>query len=520
MYLVTADEMRDMDRRTIESFGVPGRVLMENAGLGATRVMQAYFSGLEGKRVGVLAGKGNNGGDGFVMARYLSFGGVKVTVFLLAAKEHVKGDAGANLALLNALDVTVVEAKDSDGFKRKKRAMRRQDVWVDALLGTGLQADVRGHYREAIEFVNRLGKPILAVDVPSGLNADTGQICGTCIRAQVTATFGFAKLGLKFFPGAGQCGHLEIIDIGIPPFIAKAVNPRQFLLAAEDLAGCLEARDPAAHKGTTGHVLVIAGSPGKTGAAVMTAMAAMRAGAGLVSLGVPASLNPVVEPQAVEVMTVPLPETDNHRLDSSAMETVEPLLDGKRCLAIGPGMGTGDGAGQLLFSLLKKNQVPLVIDADGLNLLAGNPGVLKSVLAPVVITPHPGEMGRLLGTTAQHVQKDRIGAARGFARSFGVHVVLKGAATVIAHPDGDAYVNATGNAGMASGGMGDVLTGLIAGFVGQGYPAETAAKLGAHLHGRAADRLFEDRGPFGFLATDVMQRIPEEINRLMKAGAV
>jgi len=396
--------------------------------------------------------------------------------------------------------------------------MRRQDIWVDALLGTGLNADVRGHYREAIDFINRLHKPVLAVDVPSGLNADTGQICGACIRARVTATFGFAKLGLKIFPGVEQCGDLEIVDIGIPPFIAKAVNPRQFLLKRTALAACLGSRPPEAHKGTTGHAFVIAGAPGKTGAAAMTAMAAMRAGAGLVSLGVPQGLNPVVEPQVTEVMTVPLPETDKGRLDASAMVVVQAHLEGKRCLAIGPGIGTGDGAGQLLFSLLKKARMPLVIDADGINLLAANPQALKKARAPVIITPHPGEMARLLDTSPRHVQQDRVGCARDFAGKFGVHVVLKGAATVIAHPDGSAHINSTGNSGMASGGMGDVLTGLIAGFLAQGYPAETAAKLGVYLHGRAADYLFECRGPFGFLATEVMDRIPQEVHLLMTDG--
>ena len=444
MYLVTADEMREMDRRTIASFGVPGRVLMENAGIGATNVMRAHFPGLEFKKVGVLAGRGNNGGDAFVMARYLSFRGVKVTVFLLSKKGRVKGDAGANLALLGPLDIPVVEVAGSAAFKKKKAAMRRQDLWVDALLGTGLNADVRGHYREAIDFINRLEKPVFSVDVPSGLHTDTGQVCGTCIRAQVTATFGFAKLGLKIFPGAALCGELEIIDIGIPPFIAEAVNPRRFLLTGMMLKAILGNRAPDAHKGTTGHVLVVAGSPGKTGAAAMTATAAMRAGAGLVSLGIPEGLNPVVEPQVTEVMTIPLPETDSGSLDASALAIVLAHLSGKRCLAIGPGIGTDDGAGRLFFSLMKKARVPLVVDADAINLLANDPQVLKKVRVPVVITPHPGEMARLIDTTPKRVQQDRVGCACDFAQAFGVHVVLKGAATVMAHPDGSAHINSTG----------------------------------------------------------------------------
>ena len=515
MYLVTADEMREMDHRTIASFGVPGRVLMENAGLGAANVMQAHFPGLESKKVGVLAGRGNNGGDGFVIARYLSFRGVKVTVFLFSKKGKVKGDAGANLALLEPLDIPVVEVEDSAALKKKKAAMRQQDVWVDALLGTGLNADVRGHYREAIEFINRRNQPVFSVDLPSGLNSDTGQVCGSCIRAQVTATFGFAKLGLKTFPGAALCGDLAIIDIGIPPYIAEAVNPRQFLLTGMALRAIVGNRAPDAHKGTTGHVLVVAGSPGKTGAAAMTATAAMRAGAGLVSLGVPEGLNPVVEPQVTEVMTIALPETDNGSLDASAAAIVQAHLAGKRCLAIGPGIGTGDGAARLLFSLLNKASVPLVVDADAINLLANDPQVLKKVRVPVVLTPHPGEMARLLETTPKQIQQDRVATARHFAERFGVHVVLKGAATVVADPDGSVHINSTGNSGMAAGGMGDVLTGLIAGFIAQGYPVAAAAKLGVYLHGLAGDHLFEQRGPFGFLATEVMDRIPEEINRLM-----
>ena len=516
MYLVTAEEMREMDRRTIETFGVPGRVLMENAGLGAMRVMQAYFPDLDSKKVGILAGRGNNGGDGFVIARYLSFRGVKVTVFLLSKRGRVKGDAGVNLALLSPLNIPVVEIEDSVGLKQKKAAMRQPAIWVDALLGTGLNMDVRGYYRETIDFINRLKKPVLSVDIPSGLNADTGQVCGTCVRARVTATFGFAKLGLEVFPGAAQRGDLEIVDIGIPPFIADAVNPRQFLLTPTISGAYLRERAPEAHKGTTGHALVVAGSTGKTGAASMTAMAAMRAGAGLVSLGVPEGLNHVVEAQVTEVMTIPLPETGNHRLDAAALEVVQAHLVGKRCVAIGPGIGTGTGAGRLLFGLLAQADVPLVIDADGINLLADDPQALKKARAPVIITPHPGEMARLLHTTPNRIQQDRVGCARDFAEKFGAHVVLKGAATVIACPDGTVYINTTGNPGMASGGMGDVLTGLITGFLAQGHSAEAAAHLGVYLHGRAADHLFEHKGPFGFLATEVMARIPTEISLLMR----
>ncbi|MCG6911866.1 MAG: NAD(P)H-hydrate dehydratase [Deltaproteobacteria bacterium] len=514
MFLVTAAEMREMDRRTIESFGLPGRILMENAGRGAVRVMRAYFPGIASQRVGILAGRGNNGGDGFVIARRLACMGVDVSVFLLSKRSRVVGDAGANLALLDPLGVPVFEIEDPAALRKKKPAMRRREVWVDALLGTGLNADVRGHFREAIDFVNRADKPVVAVDVPSGLNADTGQICGTCIRAKVTVTFAFAKLGCAVFPGAACCGALEVVDIGIPPFITAAVNPRQVWITPAGLRPLLRQRAPDVHKGTTGHLMVVAGSPGKTGAASMSAMAAMRAGAGLVTLGVPAGLNGIVEPQVTEAMTVPLPETVDGLLDSSALRIVKAMLPGKRCVAFGPGIGTGDGAGRFLAGLIESSPIPLVIDADGINLLAGNPGMLKKARAAVTITPHPGEMARLLGTTPAQVQEDRVGCARDVAARYGVHVVLKGAATVIAHPEGNVHVNQTGNPGMASGGMGDILTGLVAGFTVQGYSVDAAARLGVYLHGRAADTLAAAKGPVGFLATEVMNRIPEEIRLL------
>jgi len=514
MYLVTAEEMREMDHQTIESFGVPGRVLMENAGRGAVKVLKECFPDIGSRCVGILAGKGNNGGDGFVIARYLSFAGAKVNVFLVGKQSDVKGDAGANLALLKSLDVVVTEISDSQAFKKKKPAMRRQDMWVDALLGTGLSSDVRGYFRDVIEFVNRLAKPVLAVDIPSGLNSDNGQICGACIQARVTVTFAFAKIGHMTFPGAELSGDLHIVDIGIPPFIADRVAPQQVLLNPDRIKKSMGSRPPDAHKGSTGHLLALCGSSGKSGAAAMTALSAMRAGAGLVTLGVPESLNSVLEPQATEVMTFPLPETKEGFLDSSALESVATLLDGKRCVAIGPGIGTAPQTGDLVRGVLSHARVPLVIDADGINLLADSTDAFKGFRPPVILTPHPGEMARLLHTTPREVQQDRVGCARDFARTYGVHAVLKGAATVVAHPDGMVFINPTGNSGMASGGMGDVLTGLIAGFLTQGYGPEAATHTGVYLHGMAADHLFKHKGPFGYLATEVMNRIPEEIRMI------
>jgi len=494
MYLVTAGEMQEMDRQTIESYGLPGRVLMENAGLGATRIILRQFKGLINKKVGIVAGRGNNGGDGFVMARYLSQKGVSVTVYLLAEKTVVKGDAAENLNILAPLDIPVIEMPDQKSFSKHKTSMLHKDIWIDAILGTGLKSDVKGYFRKIIEFINSLKKPVFAVDIPSGLNADTGQPCGICIQAHTTATFAFAKTGHLIFPGATYTGNLEIVDIGIPNYIK---------------------RSPEAHKGNAGHLLIIAGSTGKTGAAAMTAISAMRSGAGLVTLGIPKSLNPVLESQVLEVMTCPLPEAEGDILDESSFNKIMDLIAGKKCLAVGPGLGTASGTKNLVIRIIQECDLPIVIDADGLNSLIDNINILKNLKHPVILTPHPGEMSRLIGRPVSFIQNDRINCARNFAKKFKVHVVLKGARTVIAHPDEKVFINPTGNPGMASGGMGDVLTGIIAGFVAQGYSPESATHAGVYLHGAAADTLQKNIAPFGFLATEVMSAIPGQIQHFI-----
>lgn len=517
MYLVTASEMQAMDGLTIDSFGIPGRVLMENAGRGAAQFLLDQFVASMKVSVGVIAGKGNNGGDGFVIARYLAQKGIDVKVYLLAKSNTVKGDAAANLKLLSLLEIAVVEIPDENSFSKHKSDMRHHGLWVDAILGTGLQSDVKGYFRDVINFLNDLHKPIFAVDVPSGLNSDTGQICGACIHAQATATFGFAKTGLMLYPGAAHTGKLKIVDIGIPNYIAQKIEPRQFLLTPNQVQNHFQPRPADAHKGRTGHLLVVAGSTGKTGAAAMTAMSAMRSGAGLVTLALATSLNQMVESQMLEAMTEPLPEITGGALGESAFEDVMKLMAGKKCLAIGPGLGQAEETKNLVCRIIKESPIPVVVDADGLNNLAGQTKILPQLEVPILLTPHPGEMARLLDTTVATVQQDRIEISREFAMNFRVHVILKGARTVIAHPDGKIYINPTGNSGMASGGMGDVLTGVIAGLMVQGFSPESAAHAGVYLHGAAADTLVEKIGPYGFLAGDVMNAIPGEIRKLIDA---
>ncbi|MFO7706696.1 MAG: NAD(P)H-hydrate dehydratase [Desulfobacterales bacterium] len=516
MILVTSKEMQALDRLTIESFGLPGRVLMEIAGRETAQVLLAHFAADARQGVGIAAGCGNNGGDGFVVARCLAQQGYPVRVFLIGNVDRLKGEAAANLALLKTLAVPVAAIPDAATLTSRQPEMDRVAVWVDALLGTGLNAEVRGVLRDAIEFINRSRRPVLAVDIPSGVSADTGHICGAAVRAAVTVTFGLAKIGHAVLPGSEMSGQLKVVDIGIPPHLVEQIGPRHHLLTASRACEGLPRRPADAHKGLTGHLLLVAGSPGKTGAAALAAGSALRVGAGLVTIGTAASLNPVMETVTLEAMTAPLAESAPGVIGPGALERILSLAQGKSCLAIGPGLGPAPDTGELVRSLLRRSPCPLVIDADGLNHLAGRLDCLEKLPVEAVITPHPGEMARLLGTTAATVQSDRIGCARDLAASLGVHVILKGARTVIARPDATVFVNPTGNPGMAAGGMGDVLTGAVAGFITQKAGVGSAACAAVYLHGAAADALSASVGPRGFLAGEVLRRLPAEIARLLR----
>jgi hydroxyethylthiazole kinase-like uncharacterized protein yjeF len=516
MYLVTAAEMQEMDRLTIARHGIPGLKLMESAGTGAVQALRAQFADRLQAGVGIICGKGNNGGDGFVIARHLANQGVRVTVYLLAKTSAVKGDAAANLKRLAELNIEVIEIPDAQVFAKYTSRLDQHGLLVDAILGTGLSSDVRGFFKTVIDYLNQSARPVFAVDMPSGLNSDTGQPCGTCIHAQATATFALPKIGHFIYPGAAYSGRLEIIDIGIPAAVVESVRPKQYLLTAGQIRSRWLPRAADAHKGRTGHLLVVAGSAGKTGAAALTAGSAMRAGAGLVTLSVAASLHSIAETLVLEVMTAPLTEIRPGVLGDAAVEDIKQLAAGKACLAIGPGIGQAAETRSLVCKIVTQIEIPMVIDADGLNNLAGQTQLLKNLKAPAVLTPHPGEMARLIDATPAEVQQNRLKCARDFATEFNVHVVLKGAATIIAHPDGTAYINPTGNSGMASGGMGDVLTGILAGFITQGFTPEAAAHAAVYLHGTAADTLAKTVGPFGYLASEVMNALPAEIKKLIE----
>jgi hydroxyethylthiazole kinase-like uncharacterized protein yjeF len=514
MRVVTATTMQDIDRQTIDTFGISGLTLMENAGQSCVDAVVEEF-GAQGYAV-VIAGKGNNGGDGYVVARLLRQAGWDVHVFILAEQGQISGDAATNLSKLPWEDVTYCpQAGQLPALHMDE--ITRADVIVDAIFGTGLRSDVTGLYQEAIEIINASGRPVLAVDIPSGIHGTTGRVLGTAVRASITVTFAFAKLGHVLYPGAQHTNKLIVADIGIPPNVMEAA-PGYDLLNDDFIRPMLRRRDRQAHKGQFGHCLVIAGSTGKTGAAALSANSAMRAGSGLVTLAVAESLHAILEIKTTEVMTAPLPDSNSGHVTSSAFPAIEKLLEGKDAVALGPGLGKRPGTTALVQTIVEGVSLPLVIDADGLNALAEDITVLRrKKSADIILTPHPGEMARLLGTSIPDVEAIRISVAQEFARNFGVYLILKGARTIIASPTGIAAINGSGNPGMASGGMGDVLTGIIVSLLGQHYSAWDACRIGVYLHGYAANLVADEKGEIGMSASDVQEMLPYAYNKLINA---
>jgi len=383
-------------------------------------------------------------------------------------------------------------------------------------LGTGVKSEVTGVYGEVIDMINAAGAPVVAVDIPSGVDAGSGRVLGRAVRAEMTVTFALPKLGNILHPGAELCGRLIVADIGMPDTVVAEAPGCEFV-DLDCARGLFCPRAVAAHKGSNGHCLVVAGSTGKTGAAAMAANSALRTGAGLVTLAIPASLNPILEVKSTEAMTLPVGRGNVEYLQAGALGELLRAAGGKDAVALGPGLGTAPSTVYLVQSLIPALAAALVMDADGLNAVAANREILLKRRGRVtILTPHPGEMARLCGCTVPEVEADRIGCAREFAARFGVHLVLKGARSIIAAPDGRVAINGSGNPGMATGGMGDVLTGVIAALVGQGYDPFAACLLGVFIHGHAADLLAESHGTQGLTATDVQDRLPMALRNLSR----
>lgn len=513
MLVVSSEEMRELDRLTIEKHGVASLTLMERAGRGVAEALLHRFGRVAKKGVLIVAGKGNNGGDGLVVARHLKKKRIPCEVVLLARKEEISRDASHNLKTYLKAKGKLFEAPPGS-LELLSQRLKGKRLLVDAILGTGLKNEVSGFYAEVIHWMNASGLPVVAVDIPSGLDADRGKPLGVAVQAQMTVTFGHPKVGVVIYPGLSYAGQLVVVDIGIHPKARDEVSPKTELLEERDIGWLVPSRQPDTHKGSYGHLLVMAGSRGKTGAAILACRAAMRMGSGLVTLAAPRSLNTIFAGSLVEVMTEPLKDNSEEEIEPLTDQGWHRLLDKKSALLFGPGIGVKESTRNALRWLLRNLDVPWVIDADGLNNLAADVERLRGAKTPPILTPHPGEMARLMGSDTATVGRDRVEAARTFARDHRCYVVLKGARTVMASLDGKVFINPTGNPGMASGGTGDVLAGMLAGLLTQGLEEEDALKLGVFLHGFVGDQAARARGEVGLIASDIIEGLPAGLREL------
>lgn len=523
----TAREMQKIDRTTIKNYGLSGAVLMERAGLAVVSRLSELFPRKRKNKIMVLCGGGNNGGDGFVAARILHNRGGNVDVFMAAGPGGMKGDARMHYEAAKRFGVRIHSARKF--LSLRPGNLPPGSVIIDALLGTGLERDVRPPLSDVILKVNELRLPVVSIDIPSGISSDTGQVMGCAVKAQYTVTFGIPKRGHYLFPGAEFAGTLYVEDIGFPSALLRSKDIRAGVPQGEDIASMIPRRKRYSHKGTYGHVLVIAGSRGKTGAALMTARACLRTGAGLVTIGVPDTLMDVFQKRVTEEMLLPLPDKGDGTLSIRAGRVISEFISKSAdVLAIGPGLSVDEEISGIVSAVIPASRIPVVMDADALNVLSGRVNILKRCKVPIILTPHTGEMARLMRQGTENsereagirksIEMDRIGTALSFARSTRTHLVLKGVPTVITTPDGNSYINTTGNPGMATAGAGDVLTGMIAAFLGQRLEPRDASIAGVYLHGLAGDIAARKKGEASIIASDLIRVIPEAFGSLKRHG--
>jgi hydroxyethylthiazole kinase-like uncharacterized protein yjeF len=511
--IVTSAQMREIDRLATSDYGLPELILMENAGIQSMLFLEECLGTLEGKRIGIFCGKGNNGGDGFVLARHLFLRGLDPAVYLLAQSDEVKGSARINMEAYSKMGGRIKVFAGETDLKKHKIAIRHADALVDAILGTGLNSELSGMFKTAVEKINEWKRFCISLDIPSGLSADRGAIFGLHVAADATITFGLPKIGMMFYPAAGSVGKLKIADISFPPPLIASSGCEALLSDRILVRSFLPKRPTDAHKGTYGHVLVTGGSEGMGGAVGLAAIAALKVGAGLCTAAVSKPLATQFELGLIEVMTLPL---SDQIADPNNAKIIADFCANKSVALIGPGLGKGEKQAEFVSKLVTSLKIPMVLDADALNNIALNKGILKSAQAPVVITPHPGEMARLSGKITEEINSDRLNAAKGFSKEFNCITVLKGARTVIAAPDGTAYINLTGNQNLASGGTGDVLGGMIAGFMAQGAPALQACAAAVHIHGLAGDIYTKLNDPYSLTASKLLEYLPIAMAETLK----
>ncbi len=502
MKMLSPERMAAYDAYAIKTWGIPSAVLMENAGRNTYRLMkERYLNGL--RQIAIVCGRGNNGGDGFVIARYALADGYKTKVYLLCGAEDLKGDAALNMGLYTSLGGEIIECENNPKLVRE--GLKDADVIVDAIFGTGLSKEVKGKERLAIEAINRSGKPVIAVDIPSGIDGKKGVPLGVAVKAIHTFTYGYPKPGQVIYPGAEHTGKLTVIDISLPSHAENEIGIDGHIVDGEMIRGFLKPRQPASHKGTYGHAAVIAGSVGKTGAAHMASLAALKVGAGLVTLAIPESLNAIMEVKLTEVMTYPVEDKGKGYFTLSSLKKLIGFVEDKDIIIIGPGLSQSGETMEMVRKLYTEVKKSFIIDADGINAFQGHLDLLKKNGEDTVLTPHPGELARIMETTPQEINSDRIGVGVKFVEKYGVNLLLKGARSILFTTDGKIFINPTGNPALAKGGSGDILTGFIGGLSTQGYTLQQSAVMGAYLHGYIADTWYDDTGSnIDLLAGDLL----------------
>lgn len=523
MKLVTAQQMKEIDQTAIEKYGIPSLQLMEKAGFGTAQAAIRMLAEVKNKKVFIFCGKGNNGGDGFVAGRYLTQKKAKVKLFLLGKKSELKGDALVNLKKALKMKLPVAEVTQPKKIPEKLEC----DLIVDAIFGTGFKGEVCGLEKEVIQKINDSRIPTLAVDIPSGLDADTGEVKSICVQAAQTVTMGLPKIAQFFYPGKAFCGEVAVVDIGVPAEVIDSQKIELSLITQDEVKRFLPKRAGDVHKGDCGKIFILAGSTGLTGAACLVSLSALRIGAGLVTLGVPETLNRIFEIKLTEVITKPLPDVGKKgALALRGLGGITPLLQNSDCHAIGPGLGQHFETFELVRRLVSARiNKPLVLDADGLNAFAKDSTALKNLPYPLIITPHIGELSRLINLPIEEIAQDRIDIARKVAQEYNLILVFKGAPTLVAEPAGQVYVNSTGNPGMATAGSGDVLTGMIVGLLGQKIKLEKdepihkialeSALAGVYLHGLCGDLAKKEKTEYGLIAGDILEKIPEGIRTII-----
>jgi hydroxyethylthiazole kinase-like uncharacterized protein yjeF len=529
MKILTAVQMSEVDRLTTERYLIPSIILMENAGRSMADELEKACPGLENRRIVVCCGRGNNGGDGFVVARYIAIRGGHPEILLFADPEKLKGDAQINYEIVRSMELSIQILPDNSQARAYLKKIPTPDVIVDALFGTGLSKPIDADFRFVVDWINRASSDafVAAVDIPSGLFADSPRIPGPAVRAHLTVTMTALKLALVVPPAADNAGTVVIVPIGSPPDLLGNQDYRMNFIDASQVRSVLPPRARDSHKGTFGHLYIVAGSRGKSGAALMTGLAALRSGVGLATLWLPKSLQRDVVGKFPELMTEFLPDTPLGTLDSEGARQILDQLPQAQALVVGPGVTTQPSTQKLIRELVRNSPVPVILDADGINAFARQPELLRNDMGqPVIITPHPGEMARFLGCKISEVQKDRLETARNCSVENGCFTVLKGFQTTIASPTGDVFINSTGNPGMATGGSGDILAGILGRFVAgwhRKYNGKNQRELADYisaavfLHGLAGDLAAEEQGQESLIATDLLTHLPKAFKKVCGA---